>query len=322
MKPEITIVIPNFNGAELLTNNLPSVIRSLNEYSAGSSIIVVDDGSNDNSLQVLKTSFPEIKVLAHAKNRGFADAVHTGVAAVETELFVLLNSDVMVEENIFDSLVGYFDDDQTFSVSPSVFDDRGNLKRHSWNLRQFQRGLLRLVEWDLEEANKLCKQGGKLPTLYASGGSLMVRKSMFDALQGFDPIYKPFYGEDADLGLRAWRNGWASYFEPRAQIVHQSSGAIKQNHHIRHIKCMRRRNRYILDWVHLDTHQLLLSSHPKTLLRLLGELLLLDRTNLKGFWLALPLIPQIMLRRKRLRSSRRGLNDTLAKMRDYCNSTR
>lgn len=304
MKP-ITVVIPNYNGAQLLRKNLPSVQTALSVYAAPASIIVVDDGSADDSLTVLKQEFPDVQVVVHTKNQGFAEAVHSGVKTANTELMFLLNSDVAVQPDIFAPLVAYFDDENTFSVNPLIYDEQGSVKRHSWNLREFKSGSLKLRDWTLEDALTMRKQGEKLATAYAHGGSFMVRKSMFQSLGGFHPIYKPYYGEDYDLGLRAWRKGWASYFEPKVSIVHQSVGAIRANVKIQQIKSTRRRNRYLLEWIHLTPSQLLFSAFPMSLFQLLGELLILDKTNLKGFLQTFSKIPEVLSARKEIKQTQK-----------------
>ncbi len=318
MKKPITVVIPNYNGAQLLFENLPSVIKALKTYSDDCSILVVDDGSEDNSLDILENHFPEVKVVIHARNKGFAEAIHSGVNAATTELLFLLNSDVVVQNDIFQSLVPYFDDENTFSVNPLICDEQGKVKRHSWNLRQIKKGILKLMQWELDDALMWRARGDKLPTMYAHGGSFMVKKSMFLALNGFDSIYKPFYGEDSDLGLRAWRRGWASYFEPSVHIVHQSIGAIRSNIKLDYVKCIKRRNRYILAWTHLSRKQILFSI-PATLFQLTGELLILKKVNLKGFYFALLKIPEVINKRAQLKNNSVVNPDELfIKMRQYC----
>lgn len=315
MKNPITVIIPNYNGAQLLRKNLPSVKVACKAYGEQCSIIVVDDGSADDSLSVLQHEFPEVEVVLHDKNKGFAEAIHSGVHAAKTELLFLLNSDVEVQADIFAPLVSYFDDPNTFSVNPLIYDEQGEVKRHSWNLRQFKAGTLKLMPWDLNDALNRRKSGEKLATAYAHGGSFMVRKSMFQALNGFHPIYKPFYSEDYDLGLRAWRRGWPSYFEPSVHIVHQSLGSIRSNVKFKYVKSIRRRNRYLLEWMHLSSAQLLLSNIPLSILQLLGELLLLDRVNLKGFGLAILKIPEVVKARLELKIGQKlTLRDTLSRL--------
>lgn len=314
----ITIVIPNFNGATLLRKNLPSVLTAMQIYQGQSSLVVVDDGSSDNSLEVLQAEFPQVKVVIHQENKGFAEAIHSGVQAAETELLFLLNSDVEVGKDIFLPLVSYFDDANTFSVNPLIYDECGEVKRHSWNLRAFKAGALKLADWTLDKAVKRRQAGEKLPSAYAHGGSFMVRKSMFLALGGFHPIFKPFYSEDYDLGLRAWHKGWASYFEPSVHIVHQSLGSIRSNVKFNYVKSIRRRNRYILEWMHLSTRQLCLSAIPVSVIQLLGEIILLDRVNLKGFYLACTKLPEVMRARREIQASQvMDINHILNQMRRF-----
>ena len=296
---KLTIVIPNFNGADLLRRNLPSVIEAAIAYSADTEIIVVDDGSRDDSVAVLGQQFPTVKVVCHDVNRGFSEAVHTGVRAAGADLLFLLNSDVELHQNCLEKLAVYFDNDLTFSVSPLMINDDGNVNRHSWNLRYFERGYLKLADWDLRHATSLIGQN-KLKSLYSSGGSMMVRKSKFIELGGFHPIFKPFYGEDFDLGIRAWYKGWPSYFEPRASVLHQSHGSIKNNVARQRVKEIRRRNRYFLEWIHFSSTRLICSVTPYTILQLLGELVMLDRTNLRGFWSAISNFRAVVAARKEI----------------------
>lgn len=315
MRPPITVIIPNFNGAALLRKNLPSVLAALQNYPGASTLIVVDDGSSDQSVEVLKDEFPQAEVVLHPENKGFAEAIHTGVNAARTELLFLLNSDVALSPDIFVPLVTYFEDESTFSVNPLIYDERGQVKPHSWNLRQFRGGTLKLMKWSLEHALLRRKQGEKLATAYAHGGSFMVRRSMFLALGGFHPIFKPFYSEDYDLGLRAWRRGWGSYFEPTVHIVHQSQGSIRSNAKWSHIKTIRRRNRYILEWGHLGSSDLLLKALPASALQLLGELLTLSTNNLRGFGKAFKMLGDIRnYRRENNEKSLYTLREVLEKL--------
>ena len=76
---EVSIVIPNYNGKELIEKNLPHVLKA-KKYPGNNikEIIIVDDGSYDDSVNFIKKSFPEIRLIVHKKNRGFYCAVNTG----------------------------------------------------------------------------------------------------------------------------------------------------------------------------------------------------------------------------------------------------
>ena len=312
---QVTIIIPNFNGAHLLLKNLPSVIETAKACSLKAHIIVIDDGSSDNSLLLLEQQFPNVQVVVHGHNRGFSEAVHSGVYAADTELLFLLNSDVHLNINCLDPLAEYFNESDTFSVCPLILNEVGAVTRHSWNRRQFKLGNLKPTEWNLNQAIRLRKIK-KLPTLYASGGSMMVRKSMFLELNGFHPLYKPFYSEDFDLGLRAWRRAWRSYFEPNVSVIHQSKGSIKENVRRAYVKQVRRRNNYLIEWMHFPVARLLTTVVPLTIWQLLGEILLLDRVNLKGFVTALPKIKEVITARNELRKTQKlSLGEILKEIR-------
>jgi len=311
MSDSLTIIIPNYNGAHLLAQNLPTVVQAAEAYPNTVHIIVVDDGSIDNSLAILQDEFSQVHVVVHRKNQGFSEAIYSGVQAANTELLFLLNSDVQLNTDCLESLAEYFSKPDTFSVCPLILDENGTVSRHSWNIRQYRRGNLKPVNWNLEAA-LFARQTRRLPTLYASGGSMMVRKSMFLELNGFHPLFKPFYSEDYDLGLRAWRYGWRSYFEPNVSVIHQSRGSIKENVRRAYVKQVRRRNNYIFEWMHLPFGRLLLCVLPLTAWQLLGELLLLDGVNLKGFTTALLKIPSVITARKELQKKQKlSFNEVL-----------
>jgi GT2 family glycosyltransferase len=131
---------------------------------------------------------------------------------------------------------------------------------------------------------------------------MLVSRSKFLELGGFHPIFKPFYGEDFDLGIRAWYMGWKSYFEPNATLVHQSHGSIKDSVKRAMVKEIRRRNRYLLEWIHTPLSRLLISTIPHSIAQLLGEIVMFDSINVKGFFKAVSKIPEASKARSWIRS--------------------
>jgi len=88
----VSIVIPNYNGEHLIKQNMPSVIEAADAYPAKSEIIVVDDASKNNSVKVLEENFPEIKIIRHETNKGFSEAVHSGVTSSIYSIIILFNT--------------------------------------------------------------------------------------------------------------------------------------------------------------------------------------------------------------------------------------
>src|ERR1700722_4354486 len=90
-----TIVIPNWNGRDLLEKYLPSVIAAIEDF-ADSEIIVVDNGSEDGSAEFVRERFPAVTVLALPQNLGFGGGSNAGFRAAKSDIVVLLNSDMRV----------------------------------------------------------------------------------------------------------------------------------------------------------------------------------------------------------------------------------
>ncbi|MGD2150108.1 MAG: glycosyltransferase [Desulfobacterales bacterium] len=298
----VSIIIPNYNGEQILANNLVSVIQATESYSGESELIVVDDASQDNSVQMITMNFPEIKVVKHDINQGFAEAIHTGIKSSNSPIIVLLNSDVRPDRNFLAPLIRWFSQDNMFSVSPLILDQSGKPLRVSWNLGKIVRGEIRKRNWDLEDARHLVRRGGVLKSLYASCGSVAIRKEMFLKLHGFHPIYKPFYYEDIDLGTRAWKRGWQTVFEPRSTVVHDHYGTIKRFFSATRIKVTQRRNRFFYLWLHLSTNKLIFSHFPWILFRLLFRLLRLDIVYVIALLKALSNLERVIQSRAKLKS--------------------
>jgi GT2 family glycosyltransferase len=304
MKPmrqgPVSIVIPNYNGRDILPQTLDGALAALAAYSGRGELIVVDDASTDDSVGMLRDRYPTIKVVRHETNRGFAEAVHTGVNVSQYAIVILLNSDVHSDTNFIAPLVRWFEQADTFSVSPLIMDRDHRPQRVSWNRLKIIRGEIRKTSWDLQQATAACSRGQPLKSLFASGGSVALRKDMFLELGGFLPIFKPFYGEDRDLGTRAWRRGWLTFFEPQSLVVHDHVGTIKRFFPKQHVKVIRKRNRFLYQWIHLSGRTLAFSHIPWIFFRLPLRLLRLDLVYAQGLFQALRRIGAVVAVRQQL----------------------
>ena len=285
--PSVTVIIPNFNGAHLLRTNLPYVLKAAEDYPGECPVIVVDDGSRDDSVAAVRSEFPSVRLIEHKANRGFADAVHSGVEAAASELLIFLNSDVRPYAGFITPLIRHFDEPDIFSVSPLIMDESGDFNPVSWRCFRIKRGRLRPIPWYFGGTNR-----GARASLFASGGSVMLRKSMFLALGGFLPIFKPFYSEDVDLGLRAWRRRWRTLFESESRVIHGQTGSIQENVASRHIRKTRERNRFLLEWIHVPSRDLILNLIPGYLLQSAGRLLKFDLVYFQALYAALRRLPE------------------------------
>ena len=192
MRRAVSIVIPSHNGKCLLEKNLPSVAAAVAARDAGDEIIVVDNGSSDGTAKFLAETFPGVRVIELERNEGFGYACNRGVTESGNDIVVLLNNDVRVSADF----VGY--------VTP-----------------HFEKnGIFAVMCRDENERRGKDVPDGIVPVLYASGGYSAYDREKFLLLGMFHPLYTPFYGEDRDMGYRAWKRGWPSILEPRSIVFH------------------------------------------------------------------------------------------------------
>lgn len=286
---QVTIIIPNFNGARLLSKNLPSVLAAMVNYPGRSELIVVDDASNDQSAELIEQHFPRVRLLVHQQNKGFSEAIHSGVKAAKSGALIFLNSDVRPDPDFIAPLIRHLDQPDVFSVTPHVVDGEGQPTEEAWRCYEIRSRRLRLL-----------KLAGRIPhhavgTLFTSGGSMALSKDKFDALGGFAPIFKPFYSEDSDLGVRAWRRGWQNIFEPASRVVHDHVGSsINTNVASGRVRLIRRRNQFVFEWIHVPARDLFGSLLPGYGLQAFGRLFRLDYVYFGGLLAALWKLPDIL----------------------------
>jgi GT2 family glycosyltransferase len=304
LKP-VSIIIPNFNGASILETNLPSVLAAARAYGGDVETVIVDDASSDQSIAVVTERFPQVKLVRHDVNRGFAETVHSGVHAAAHEVLVFLNSDVRPHADFLAPLVEtLMTSRDVFSVSPLVYDPEGRLQNVSWNRYKMVRGTIKSTLWDLNTVRECQNSGRALKSLFASGGSIALKKEMFNSLNGFLPLYKPFYLEDTDLCTRAWMHGWQTLFEPRSSVVHDHVGTIKRYFHAKKIRTIRTRNRFLYLWLYSSRQRLVLSHAPWTAFRLLLRLLRLDLTFPIALMQGLVQLRSVKMLRSEMKQSR------------------
>src|ERR1035441_8422620 len=115
-----TVVIPNWNGKDLLAKYIPS-IRTALAGNPANEILVVDNGSSDGSADFLRENFPEVTVLALPENLGFGGGSNAGFRAARNDIVVLLNSDMRVAADFLAPLLEGFGDAEVFAVSCQIY---------------------------------------------------------------------------------------------------------------------------------------------------------------------------------------------------------
>lgn len=231
MDKKIDIIIPSFNGKNLLEKNLPEVIKNSDYLNK---VIIIDNGSTDDTIVWLGKAYPEIIIVKNNSNLGFTKPVNQGVSQSTSEYFVLLNNDVRPSKDYLKNTLHYFEDEKVFAVS-------FNENESSWPL----------VRWDgkIQFTRGEDKSGSRLTT-WASGGSAIFKRKIWDNLGGFNEIYAPFYWEDIDIGFRAWKSGYKIIWGKESQVIHDHESTAKKINPA-YLSLIKQRNELIFNWINI-----------------------------------------------------------------------
>lgn len=284
----VSIVIPNWNGVELLEKNIPPLIEALhNKKNRISEVIIVDDGSTDGSVVYLRENFPLIKVIKHKVNRGFPASVNTGVRTAKSELVCLLNTDVAPNENFLELIFQNFKDEKVFAVSLHE-------KGLGPAIGSFKEGFI--VHYPVPELDKVQN------TFWVSGGSGVFRRDIWMSLGGFDEnLYYPFYWEDVDICYKAQKRSYKLLWDPKAMVIHEHEATVKKSRFSNRVrKIIVERNHLLFIWKNL-TSPILFRKHLYGLIKRIivhpGYLIVTVAASLK-------IRAVLRLRKKELKESR------------------
>lgn len=212
---KIFVVIPNWNGADLITECL----KSIEKQTLRAKIVVVDNGSVDESVSIIESGFPNAHLIKLAKNTGFAGGVNTGIRyALEqgADAVALFNNDAMANKNWLECLV------KTMETQPKIgivsckqlrtdkkhIDSTGDFYS-IWGM-PFPRGRNHADAGQYDD---------KTTIFSAPAGATLYRVSMLDEIGLFDEAFFAYY-EDVDISFRAQLAGWEIVYEPKAVVYH------------------------------------------------------------------------------------------------------
>ncbi|MFC2159565.1 glycosyltransferase [Actinomycetota bacterium] len=221
--PLITISIVNLNGQKYLKDCLES-INNLNYPQEKIEIVVVDNGSSDNSVEFLKANYSVVKIIKNKKNIGFARANNQAAEIARGEYIAFLNNDTKVDKNWLIELLRpiYMNDEivasgsKVLSMDGKSLDFVGGMINFEGKGFQIDYGVS--IEDDEHHIYKY------MP--FVNGGAMMVQKAVFIGSGGFDEDFFAYY-EDVDFGWRLWVLGYMVIFAPNSVVYHHHHGTSK-----------------------------------------------------------------------------------------------
>ena len=228
MKKKVSIIILNWNGRELLRKYLPSVVK----YTDGeiADIIVADNGSTDDSREIITKEFPMVKLIAFEFNYGFAKGYNLAIDQVRTPYCLLLNDDVRVTEHWLEPLLDYMEThEKVGAMQPKLLSDRdpqsfeyaggcgGFLDRHGY---PFCRGRI----FDTTETDK-GQYDDAAKIMWATGACLMIRTAVYINAGGLDELFFA-HMEEIDLCWRVRNMGYDIVCLPQSKVYHYGGGSL------------------------------------------------------------------------------------------------
>lgn len=226
---KIAVVILNWNGAKLLEQFLPSVVA----FSDDATIYVADNASTDNSIEIVKTQFPTVKIIQNQGNYGFAKGYNVALKNVEEEYYALVNSDIEVTQNWLTPILTIFDAESTIGIiQPKILDYKnkeyfeyagaagGFIDKYGY---PFCRGrIFESIEKDINQYND------EREIFWASGACFFIRKEIFEKLKGFDDDFFA-HQEEIDLCWRAFNLGFLAKYIPKSVVYHVGGATLDQS---------------------------------------------------------------------------------------------
>jgi GT2 family glycosyltransferase len=226
MNSQVAVVIPNWNGRDSIGDCLDSLLAQTLKHH----VIVVDNGSVDGSVDLIKQNYPSVEIIEHARNKGFAGGVNAGILRAQeigSEYVALFNNDARAHNEWLKELVETLANRADAGIATCKFLNDAGDKYDStgdnyttWGLPYPRSRDDRVTETTYNTVEEIFS---------ATGGASLYRIKMLEEIGLFDEDFFAYY-EDVDLSFRAQLAGWKVLYVPTAVAYHQigaTSGKIK-----------------------------------------------------------------------------------------------
>ncbi len=235
---KLSIIIVSYNVAYFLEQALLSVRAAVEEREWEAEVFVVDNNSNDNSVELVRNQFPEVYLIANQENTGFSTANNQAIREAKGEYILLLNPDTVVAEDTFEQVIEFMDaHEDAGGLGVKMIDGKGDF------LPESKRGLPSpsVAFCKMFGLSKLFSKSQTFNWYYLghldpsqtqevevlAGAFMLMRKSVLDKIGLLDETFF-MYGEDIDLSWRILQGGYKNYYYPHTQIIHYKGESTKK----------------------------------------------------------------------------------------------
>ncbi len=229
---EVSIIIVTWNSEEYIESCL-TAIKKGGAPTRPYEIIIVDNASQDKTVELAKEKFPDIRMIENSSNLGLSRAVNQSAKISTGKYILLLNPDVVVKEDAIQELYQFMEQKEDVGAcGPRFWTLSGKLQRSCRELPSFRNlfteftGLGRLTKcssWKMW----YFKHSELREVDQPMGSCLLIRKKVFDEIDGMNPRY-PIFMNDVDLCYRIKKAGYKIYFVPFANVSHYLGGSTRK----------------------------------------------------------------------------------------------
>jgi hypothetical protein len=221
---DLSIVIVNWNTSALLIQCLDSIYQAVPRLTF--EIIVVDNGSTDDSVSAICNKFPDVRIISNDLNLGFAKANNQGLAAGRGRYFLLLNSDTLVLPDALNRLVAVADHNPGVGIiGPKLLNMDGTLQK-SW--ATFPTFWSELVGKNFRRRHSVANSQFAYEVDWIMGACMLVRSEIVTDVGMLDEDYF-MYSEETDWCYRTKRKGWKVWYLSNSEIYHLGGGSANRS---------------------------------------------------------------------------------------------
>ncbi len=225
---KVSVVILNWNGEKMLEEYLPNILSHCNF--PGVEVVIIDNGSTDNSVCWLQVHYPEVRLVILSENYGFADGYNKGLEAVDSEYIVLLNSDIQLTEGWLSPLIDFLDNHPDYAAcqpkmlslrQPEYFEHAGACGGFiDYYGYPYCRGrIMNTVERDQGQYDV------PIDVAWTSGAAMCLRNQAYREVGQLDGTFFA-HMEEIDLCWRLRARGYKLRCIPQSVVYHLGGGSL------------------------------------------------------------------------------------------------